>query len=145
MCTYLVHYKTVSKEAIHLYFFPSLLLSPVPPGPPTNLQVTGQTTTTLSISWTNPTFNGFSDIASFRVQVTERGSTFPYTFNGDDDTTTFTLTGLLPFTNYTVRLFVRNAVGLEGQPAKTAGMTDSMRKPSLSPSPSFSPSPPSSE
>ena len=105
-----------------------LSLSPVPPGPPTNLQVTGQTTTTLSISWTNPTFNGFSDIASFRVQVTERGSTFPYTFIGDEETTTFTLTGLLPFTNYTVRLFVRNAVGLEGQPAETTGMTDSLCK-----------------
>ena len=105
-----------------------VILPTLPPGPPTNLQVTGQTTTTLSISWTNPTFNGFSDIASFRVQVTERGSTFPYTFNGDEDTTTFTLTGLLPFTNYTVRLFVRNAVGLEGQPAETIGMTDSLRK-----------------
>ena len=42
--------------------------------------------------------------------------------------TTYTLTGLLPFTNYTVRLFVRNAVGLEGEPAETMGMTDSMRK-----------------
>ena len=101
---------------------------PVLPGPPTNLQVTGQTTTTLSISWTNPTFNGFSDIASFRVLATGRGNTFPYTFNGDENTTTFTLTEILPFTNYTVRLFVRNAVGLEGQPAETMGMTDSLRK-----------------
>ena len=109
-------------------YFSPLSPSPVPPGPPTNLLVTRQTTTTLSISWTNPTFNGFSDIASFRVLATGRGNTFPYTFNGDEDTTTFTLIGLLQFTNYTVRLFVRNAVGLEGQPAETIGMTDSLRK-----------------
>ena len=121
---------------VNCHFSP-LSLSPVPPGPPTNLQVTGQTTTTLSISWTNPTFNGFSDIASFRVQATGRGNTFQYTFNGDEDTTTFTLTGLLPFTNYTVRLFVSNAVGLEGQPDETMGMTDSLRKSQAFPLPSL--------
>ena len=108
--------------------FPFLPVSPVPPGPPTNLQVTGQTATTLSISWTNPTFNGFSDIATFRVQTTGKGNTSQHNFEGDENTTTFTLTELIPITNYTVRLFVRNAVGLEGESAETMGMTDSVRK-----------------
>ena len=105
----------------------------MPPGPPTDLQVTGQTATTLSISWTNPTFNGFSDIASFSVQVIERGKNTSNiergkntsnSFDGDEDTTTYEVEMLQPLTNYTVRLFVRNAVGLEGEPAETMGMTD---------------------
>ena len=110
---------------------PPLPHSPVPPGPPTNLQVTEQTATTLSISWTNPTFNGFSDIASFRVQVTGRGKNTSNSFDGDEDTTTYKVKMLQPFTNYTVRLFVRNAVGLEGQPAETTGMTDMSKSLSL--------------
>ena len=95
--------------------------------------MTGQTATSLSISWTNPTFNGFSDIASFIVVSTGRGIPLEYNFYGDENTTTFNITGLIPITNYTMRLFVINAVGLRGEPAETMGMTYSMRK-SLFPS-----------
>ena len=108
----------------------SSLLIPVPPGPPANLQVTGQTIESLSISWTNPTFDGFSPIASFRVQVIAIGNVvgFSRDFAGDASTTSHTLGALSPFTQFTLRLFVINEVELEGQSAETTGMTDSLRK-----------------
>ena len=109
---------------------PLPLLSTVPPGPPTGLQVTGQTVASLTISWTNPTFDGFSPIASFRVQVIAEGNVvgFSRDFTGDASTTSRTLGALSPFTRFTLRLFVINEVELEGESAETTGMTDSLRK-----------------
>ena len=107
---------------------PLLTLSPVPPGPPTNLMVTGRTTTTLTISWSNPDFDGFSPIASFRVEVIWEGDDFPFTFAGDAGTTQFTVEDLRPFTEHTLRLFVSNAVMLEGEAAEVVGTTVSLSK-----------------
>ena len=100
----------------------------VPPGPPTNLMVTGRTTTTLTISWSNPDFNGFSPIASFRVEVIWEGDDFNRTFPGDAGTTQFIVVGLRPFTEHTLRLFVSNAVMLEGEAAEAVGTTVSLSK-----------------
>ena len=117
------------------YWYPlSLLsLSPVPPGPPTGLDIVAdsQTTISLSISWTNPVFNGFSPIDGFTVNLTSRHPDIDRDIPGDAMTMTANLDSLRPFTAYTIRLSVRNAVGLEGEAAVTTGMTDSLRKTQL--------------
>ena len=98
---------------------------PVPPGPPTDFQVTGQTNVSLDFSWTNPVFSGFSPIASYRVQVNSSGnvSGFFRDLNVSAGATQGTLQMLDPLTEYTLRLFVTNEVGLEGDPDETTGMT----------------------
>ena len=102
----------------------------MPPGPPTDLGVVedSETTTSLSISWTNPVFSGFSEIASFRLRLTSRHLEIIRDIPGDATTMTTNLDNLRPFTAYTIRLSVRNAVGLEGEAAITTGMTDSLGK-----------------
>jgi hypothetical protein len=105
----------------------------LPPGPPTNFQVTGQTNVSLDLSWTNPDFNGFSPIASYRVQVIASGNTvgFSRDLNVPAGATQGTLTLLDPFTQYTLRLFVTNEVGLEGDFDETTGMTLSNTPPKV--------------
>ena len=98
----------------------------MPPGPPTNLEVTGKTTTTLVISWSNPEFTGFSPIASFRVRITGAGEENSVTFNGDATTTVYTVESLTPFNVYTLHLYVRSAAGLESQSAEVRDSTLSL-------------------
>ena len=114
----------------------SLSLSPhhpVPPGPPTGLGVVedSETTMSLSISWTNPVFSGFSPIDGFTVNLISRHPDNVREIPGDATTMTANLDNLSPFTAYTIRLSVGNAVGLEGEAAVTTGMTDSLRKTQL--------------
>ena len=92
--------------------------------------MTGQTNETLDLSWTNPDFNGFSPIASYRVQVIASGNTvgFSRDLNVPAGSTQGRLTLLDPFTQYTLRLFVTNEVGLEGDFDETMGMTLSNSK-----------------
>ena len=92
--------------------------------------MTGQTNVSLDLSWTNPAFNGFSPIASYRVQVIASGNTvgFSRDLNVPAGATQGTLTLLDPFTQYTLILFVTNEVGLEGDFDETMGMTLSNSK-----------------
>ena len=102
----------------------------MPPDPPTDLQVIAgsETTESLDISWVNPMFTGYSDISGFRVEILGGTNVINETFTGNESTTQRLLDGLEPFTLYTIRLFVRNAVGLEGtMSAETTGMTLSLR------------------
>ena len=125
MCGLMFYRTELSVRCLFGYLTPS---PPVPPGPPTGLQVVpdSETLNSLTISWTNPDFNGFSEIAGFTVNLTSRQ---PYDIirdiPGDATTTTANLDSLPPFTLYTIQLSVRNAVGLEGEAATTTGMTDS--------------------
>ena len=101
----------------------------MPPDPPTDLQVIAgsETIGSLDISWVNPLFTGYSDISGFRVEILGGSDDFNRTFTGNESTTQSLLDGLEPFTLYTIRLFVRNAVGLEGtMSAETTGMTLSL-------------------
>ena len=106
--------------------------SPVPPGPPTNFVVIGETSESLDLSWTNPEFDGFSPIASYRVQVIPSGNGnaegFSRVLNVPAGATQGTLSRLAPSTFYTLRLFVTNEVGLEGDFAETTRMTLSIGK-----------------
>ena len=90
--------------------------------------VTERTTTTLTISWSNPDFDGFSPIASFRIEAMWEGADFDRTFAGDAGTTQFTVGDLRPFTEHTLRLFVSNAVMLEGESDEAVGTTVSLSK-----------------
>ena len=110
-----------------------LSLHPVPPGPPTGLVVVedSETTISLSISWTNPVFSGFSPIDGFTVNLTSRHLDIVRGIPGNATTMTANLDSLRPFTAYTIRLSVRNAVELEREAAVTTGVTDSLSKTQL--------------
>ena len=56
------------------------------------------------------------------------GADFNRTFAGDAGTTQFTVVDLRPFTEHTLRLFVSNAVMLEGESAEVVGTTVSLSK-----------------
>ena len=87
--------------------------------------MTGQTNESLDLLWINPDFDGFSPIASYRVQVISSGNVvgFSRNLNVPAGSTQGTLSLLDPFTDYTLRLFVTNEVGLEGNFSETTGMT----------------------
>ena len=103
---------------------------PVPPGAPTNFVVTGQTTESLDLSWTNPDFDGFSPITSYRVLVIN-SRTFVVSsviLNVPAGATQGTVALLDPSTEYTLQLSITNEVGLEGEFAETTGMTLPIRE-----------------
>ena len=79
--------------------------------------VVERTSESLLIQWENPAFTGFSPIAGFRVNIlNEKTSvTDEVTFSGDASTTQYNITDLSPFTNYSIELYVRNEVNLEGE------------------------------
>lgn len=101
----------------------------MPPGPVTSLHVVAdsQKITSLRVSWINPTFNGFSDIAAFRVNLSSENSEENYVVPGNQTTTELSVPNLSPSTTYTIQVFVRNEVQLEGEVAITTGTTDPLR------------------
>lgn len=88
----------------------------MPPTAPTNLTVTGTTSTTVSLSWTASTDN--FGVTGYRIF---NGSTPA----GTSTTTTFTVGSLTPSTNYTFTVRAFDAAGNESQPSNAApAMTD---------------------
>jgi hypothetical protein len=74
--------------------------------PPSNLAVTGSTSTTISISFTAP----ITTVTSYTVTaVPTSGSTVTQTFNAP--ATTYTITGLQQATTYTISVFTTNING----------------------------------
>ena len=107
-----------------------LCYPPVPPGPPTNFVVTGQTTESLDLSWTNPDFDGFSPIASYRVLVINSRTLVSSSviLNVPAGATQGTVALLDPSTEYTLQLSITNEVELEGEFDETTGMTLPIRE-----------------
>ena len=99
-------------------------LPSVPPGPASNLQVTGRSTETFDLTWNNPDFNGNSSLTGIRIE---------YQISGSSDVMNTsigvvemaTLTDLRPFTNYSISVLVLNAVG-PSDPESITDRTDSL-------------------
>jgi endoglucanase len=86
----------------------------MPPTAPTNLAVTGATSTTVSLSWTASTDN--VGVTGYRVF---RGATLA----GTSTTTTFTAGGLTPNTGYTFTVRAFDAANNESQPSNAVTVT----------------------
>jgi chitodextrinase len=82
------------------------------PSVPTNLAVTGTTTSSISLSWNHASDSGGSGRAGYRIY--RDGSTTPLaTVTGR----TYTNTGLASGTSYTYRVTAYDNAGNESQPA----------------------------
>ena len=118
MCI-LVLYSNNNKEC------PPLILT-VPPDPPSGLEVTDQTTTTLSLQWTNRG-DGLSPITGIEIEYQIQGTGGGVTETISEVVEEFTLENLVPFSTYDIQVFVVNAVE-RSEPNTTTGTTDSLRK-----------------
>ena len=85
----------------------------IPPSVPQNLQVTGTTSTTVSLSWQASTDTGGSGLAGYRVF---RNGVAVATPTG----TTFTDTGRTPSTAYTYRVSARDNASPSNESAQSA-------------------------
>jgi len=85
------------------------------PTVPANLMITGQTSTTLDISWTDSTDN---------VEVTEYDIYVDGIFNSSVSNTNSTITGLSPETTYAISVLAKDAEGnTSAQTAPVNGIT----------------------
>lgn len=78
-----------------------------PPGAPTNLSVTGQTNTTISLSWTQ----GSGTVTDNLVEVSTDGSTWGAPIDIGSAVTSYTVTGLIQGTIYFFRVAAQNTNG----------------------------------
>ncbi|XP_063224987.1 protein sidekick isoform X2 [Bacillus rossius redtenbacheri] len=90
-------------------------IEPVLPGPPTKLAVSNIEAFSVVLQFT-PGFDGNSSITKWTVEAqTARNATWvPVAEVSDPDATTLTVTGLVPFTLYKLRITASNVVGASG-------------------------------
>ena len=89
-----------------------------PEAPPRNLSGFSDTSMSLSLSWCIPQKpNGV--ISHYELNASGDGQVFNWTVNGSQTTTT--LSGLLPYTNYSCSITAHTSVG--GGPAATTSVT----------------------
>ena len=101
----------------------------VPPDPPGSLVARRPTETTIDLSWTLGS-DGNSVITGVDIEYSSQSAGELH--NGHvnltgEDVVMHTLTNLRPFTDYTIQVFVVNAIG-RSNPGATSGMTLSLRK-----------------
>ena len=95
-----------------------------PKSPPTNLSTPAINSTSLTLSW-GPPDEPDGVITEYKLQCSERGEMFNWTVMGSQTTTT--LSGLLPYTNYTCSITAHTSVG-GGPAATTSVVTDEESK-----------------
>ena len=100
----------------------------MPPSRPSALTVLAKSAETLLLAWSPPDFTGFSDLAGFRLLVSEEGVADTVQFLLDSAAVAHNVTGLKPLQAYSVELFARNAAELEGEPANVSTRTISLSK-----------------
>ena len=88
--------------------------------------MTDQTTTTLSLQWTNRG-DGLSPITGIEIEYQIQGTGGGVTETISEVVEEFTLENLVPFSTYDIQVFVVNAVE-RSEPNTTTGTTDSLRK-----------------
>ena len=94
-----------------------MMFCTVPAGPPRQVMIISENSTSISVSWIVPaTPNGV--ITEYQLQCSGRGQTFSYTVMGSQ--TTATLSGLLPYTNYSCNITAHTSAG--GGPAATVNI-----------------------
>ena len=105
--------------------------SPVPPDSPSNLVVTYTDNSSISLSW-SVGFDGYSNLSSvvisYEVDRYPQDGTRSQTFSMG---TSATLTGLYPYSNYTIHVRLTNAVGLVSNPTNITSTTMSLSEPLL--------------
>ena len=90
----------------------------VPAGPPHHFLGVAESSISISVSWSAPeTPNGV--ITEYQLQCSGGGQVFNWTVMGSQTTTT--LSGLLPYTNYSCSITAHTSVG--GGPAATVNVT----------------------
>ena len=89
--------------------FPFFFFTPEKPGFPTIGQSDIQTTS-LTVKWTAPADDGGSPITAFRVVILMSGTEIKDENVTDPSTTSLPVGGLEMDTEYTVKVFARNAV-----------------------------------
>ena len=87
--------------------FPFLLLEK--PGSPTVGEPENQATS-LTLKWTAPAYDGGSPITAYRVVILKTGTELKNENVTDPSTTSLSVGGLEMGTEYTVKVFARNAV-----------------------------------
>lgn len=96
-------------------------VEPVLPQPPSKLALSNIEAFSVVLQFT-PGFDGNSSITKWTIEAqTARNSTwFPVYDISDPDATTITVTGLVPFTLYRLRLIANNVVGasIPSEPSK---------------------------
>ena len=103
-----------------LIFIEMLFNSSVGPNPPQNITVGSKGSRVVNISW-NSGFHGNSDIKNYTVEISEdsqifkdvdcQGSLSSSACVVSSLSTTASLTGLLPWTTYSIRVFATNKIG----------------------------------
>ena len=84
--------------------------------------VSSSTLNSLTVGWSVPAHSGRPSISGYDVQYSASG---PFqTWTHDDTTTTTTITGLDPSTDYDVQVLARNAEGASGWSTPATGRTE---------------------
>ena len=97
-----------------MYSYPLPIHFTVPPDEPSNVTVISQTTSSLGLTWKNE-FNGLSPITGVEIEYTAVESHGRSQINisrfGNVSLESTILTNLLAYTNYSICVFVVNAIG----------------------------------
>ena len=97
------------------------------PGAPRSLDVQPSATGRLTVSWEAPASNGGSDITGYTVQWKESSNSWDTAADVSSATTTetsYTITGLSPGTEYTIRVLATNLVGNGPASAEESATTE---------------------
>ena len=86
-----------------------MLFCPAPPTAHTNVRVTSRTATTITVGWGAPTRTGRDDYFC-QVLVSDPTNRAVFTEVGNYTGTMHHITGLTPFTSYTIRVISHNGV-----------------------------------
>ena len=110
--------KTVSTSFTITTVISLMMCCTVPAGPPRQFFGFADNSTSITVSWSAPaTPNGV--ITEYQLQCSGGGQVFSRTVMGSQTTTT--LSGLLPYTNYSCNITAHTSVG--GGPAATTSVT----------------------
>ena len=89
------------------------------PEPPTALLITAVMSTSATLSWTAPVYNGGSAITDFKVETSRYGVTWTVVPHTASTSVSLSLSGLAPGTTYQVRVSAVNAIGASSYETNT--------------------------
>ena len=99
--------------------------APTEPGAPTGLTATASGTSTIDLDWTEPSDDGDASITGYKIEVSPNGSSSSWSdlvANTNNNTTTYSHTGLSAGTTRHYRVSAINSVGT-GTASSTANAT----------------------